>query len=94
MKLLKIKDQFINIDLLESVHIESDVVTVNIAGQRYMFADAEAEVLKKWFEQYAFDLMGHHTTSIDRILEDQPSIEALHSQVKALGLFRKPFVLE
>ncbi len=94
MKLLKIRDQFINIDLLESVTINSDVVTVCIAGERYLFAGREAAVLKKWFDQYAFDLMEHQTLALDRRAPDQPSIESLHSRVRARGLFRKPFVLE
>ena len=109
MKLLKIRNQFINIDLLESVIIETDVITICIAGKRYMFAGDEATLLKAWFEQYAFDLMNHHTISIHRGEQEQPaikpasivppvietpSIESLHSQVRALGLFRKPFVLE
>ena len=104
MKLLKIRNQFINIDLLESVLIEKDVITISIAGNRYIFAGDEATILKEWFDQYAFDLMNHHTISIHRTASKQSSIktpsvetasiEALHSQVRALGLFRKPFVLD
>ncbi len=99
MKLLKINNQFINIDLLESVVIEKEVVTISIAGESYLFVGDEADVLKAWFNQYAFDLMGHNSLSVNRMEKDrtekeQPPIKALHSQVRALGLFRKPFVLE
>ncbi len=94
MKLLKIRNQFINIDLLESVIIEPDVITVSIAGNRYLFAGDEAAALKEWFDQYAFDLINHQAISVERRSKEQPSIETLHSQVRALGLFRKPFVLE
>ncbi len=94
MKLLKIRNQFINIDMLESVTIERDVITISIAGEQYLFAGEEATVLMDWFNQYAFDLMNNNAISIDRIAEEQKSIEALHSQIQTLGLFRKPFALE
>ncbi|MFK7845551.1 MAG: hypothetical protein AB8G77_09625 [Rhodothermales bacterium] len=94
MKLLKINNQFINIDLLESVVIEKEVVTISVAGESYLFAGDEADVLKTWFNQYAFDLMGQNALSMNRVEKEQPSIDALHSQVRALGLFRKPFVVE
>ncbi len=94
MKLLKIRNQFINIDLLESIVIEGDMLTVNIAGEKYLFAGQEAAVLQEWFDRYAFDLMDHRDVSLNRLSKEEPAIETLHKQVRALGLFRKPFVLE
>ncbi len=94
MKLLKIGDQFINIDLLESVNINGELLTLSIAGDQYLFEGEKAHALRKWFNQYAFDLMKHETLSVDRMTQDKPSIDQLHAQVRALGLFRKPFVLE
>lgn len=94
MKLIKIENQFLNIDLLESVEIEADMIAISIAGQRYLFAGEEAAALHAWFDQYAFDLMGRQAVAAERKVNEQPSIERLHAQVRALGLFRKPFVLE
>ncbi|MEM8484926.1 MAG: hypothetical protein AAF564_05225 [Bacteroidota bacterium] len=94
MKLIKIENQFLNIDLLESVEIEADMISISIAGQRYLFAGDEAAALQAWFDQYAFDLMGRRSVAGERAANEQPSVEQLHAQVRALGLFRKPFVLE
>ena len=94
MKLIKIDNQFINIDLIESVRIEGDFVTMNIAGEEYLFAGKEAEALKCWFNQYAFDLMQHQATAAEQLERAEPSIDMLHAQVRSLGLFRKPFVLD
>ena len=94
MKLLKIRNQFINIDLLESVMIEGDMLTLTIAGEKHIFAGQEAVILQQWFNRYAFDLMEHQEISMNRLGKEEPALEALHSQVKALGLFRKPFVLK
>ncbi len=93
MKLIKIENQFLNIDLLESVEIEADMISISIAGQRYLFAGDEAAALRAWFDRYAFDLMGR-AVAAEHTTNEQPSVEHLHAQVRALGLFRKPFVLE
>ena len=94
MKLLKIGDQFINIDMLESVNMNGEFLTLSIAGDQYLFAGEEACALRKWFNQYAFDLMKHEALSVDRMTQHEPSIDQLNAQVRALGLFRKPFVLK
>ncbi len=97
MKLIKIENQFLNIDLLESVEIDADMIAISIAGQRYLFAGDEAAALRAWFERYAFDLMGRQEMAGARESAQQPTVETLenlHAQVRALGLFRKPFVLE
>lgn len=94
MKLLKIGNQLINIDLLESVNYNADDIKLSIAGEEYSFQGDEAQALKSWFEHYAFDLMGHHSLAVTRTLEGEEPLSVIHDQMRTFGLFRKPFELE
>jgi hypothetical protein len=94
MKLLKIRDQFINIDLLQSVNIEQDTVIISLSGERYCFAGEEAVLLKNWFNRYAFDLCKQFSTAIERVQEERPPVEIHQNALPKEGLFRKPFVLK
>lgn len=94
MKLLKIRDQFINIDLLQSVNFDQDSVIICLSGESYRFAGEEAELLRKWFNRYAFDLCKQFTAVMERVPEERPPIESYHQRLPKEGLFRKPFVLK
>ena len=94
MKLLKIRDQIINIDLLQCVTLGSDAITLFLAGKPYRFTGEEAGVLKEWLERYAFDLLNYQAMSIEREIEGRAPIEPLRKPVTAGGLFRTPFALK
>lgn len=94
MKLLKINDQIINIDLLTSVNLEEEFVSISVAGEEFEFSGEEAEMLKAWFERYAFDLLNPSSSGFDRALDERPPVEPLRKHLPSGGLFRMPFMLK
>ena len=94
MKLLKIKDQIINIDLLESVNLSNEAVTIQLAGVPYRFTGEESVVLREWFNRYAFDLNKSRQRAIEQTVEDRYPVELMRQKLPSGGLFRKPFAIK
>lgn len=91
MKLLKIRDRFINIDLLQTAIIEPDSITVTISGESFNFTGSDAVLIKQWLNRYALDIS--RSTPQQRIKpgKEQTPIEQWAKSSSTGGLFRKPF---
>ena len=91
MKLLKIRDRFINIDLLQTAIIGEDSITITISGESFDFSGSDAKMITQWLNRYARDIGNrNHNRRVQSDIENSP-IEEWTRSSSVGGLFRKPF---
>ena len=91
MKLLKIKDRFINIDLVQSATLEQDSIVLTISGESFRFTDNDAKLITNWLNRFALDLSREHKTSNPRPKTEQATLNDWENRTLKGSLFRKPF---
>jgi hypothetical protein len=86
MNLLRINDQILNADLIESVSIRGNELTLFVTGRPISFSGAEARVLTQWFLSNARDL----TSLLPSAAVAPARIEAGDGANSGVQLFKMP----
>ena len=91
MKLLKIQDRFINIDLIQTAKLEQDSIVLTISGDSFSFSGADAKLITNWLNRFALDLNRDQKKTTTRTNAERPPLNEWESRSLRGGLFRKPF---
>ena len=91
MKLLKIRDSYINIDLVQTVTLEQDSIVLTISGESFHFSGADAKMIANWLNRFALDLTRNQEKTKKRINAERPPMDDWVNNPLRRSLFRKPF---
>ena len=91
MKLLKIRDRFINIEQLQTAIIEEDSITITISGESFNFSGGDATLITRWLNRYALDIGSREKKRQVQSEVEHTPIEEWTRSSSVGGLFRKPF---
>ena len=91
MKLLKIKDRFINIDLVQTAILEQDSIVLTVSGENFRFSGADAILITNWLNRFALDLTRNQNRPKTRTNAERPPMENWENASLRGGLFRKPY---
>lgn len=91
MKLLRIRDYFINIDLVQTAKLEDDAIVLTISGQPFRFSGGDATLISNWLSRFALDLNhGRSSQNNARPVENRANTDWENAPPRG-GLFRKYF---
>ena len=91
MKLLKIKDRFINIDLVQTATLEQDSIVLTLSGESFRFSGGDAKLITNWLNRFALDLNRDRTKTSTQTNAERPPANEWEGRTLQGGLFRKPF---
>lgn len=91
MKLLKIQDRFINIDLIQTATLEPDSIVLTISGEAFRFSGIDAKMIASWLNRFALDLTRDQNRTQKRITAERPPEDDWVNSPLRGNLFRNPF---
>ncbi|MEZ4699273.1 MAG: hypothetical protein R2834_03000 [Rhodothermales bacterium] len=90
MNLLRINDQIVNVDLIQSVNIRGNELTLYVTGREMLFRGEEAMVLRHWLLNNARDLSAHPMTQALEPVVSPASYASGDGATSGVNLFKMP----
>ncbi len=90
MNLLRINDQILNADLIQSVKIQGNELTLYVTGRQILLRGEAARLMKRWLLNQARDLSESGTTQALQPASASASYGAMEAANSAITLFKMP----